>query len=402
MLSHLYPSENTAISGHFIHSSVKSIGELGVEIAVVSPVPWAPKVLWFRDKWRQYGLHPRKGPIDRVSVEYPRYVEFPGQLFRPYAGHFMYLSIKKTIERIAMRRRVQLLHAHTLTPDGLCGLHAARNLGIPLIVSIRGSDLHEYPFRSPAHMRAAKAVLRCADQVLCTSEALKTLALELEPQIRRIEHVYNGVDTAVFTSTLTREQAKRRFGFEPTHQVITSVGRCEAEKGIFELAAAFERLSRENESLRLVFAGDGKDIEAFRDRFASQGLEARACLTGKLSHSEIAHVLRGTDVFVFPSHGEGLPNALLEAMSQGLPCVATRVGGIPEVIHDGETGLLVDPHDSEALAHAIYRMLGNSETASGMGGRARGFVQSHLSWNANAVAHLRIYREMRQLGRGAH
>ena len=144
--------------------------------------------------------------------------------------------------------------------------------------------------------------------------------------------------------------------------------------------------------LHLVVTGDGELRDELRQRAESLGLSPRVHFTG--IRRDVGNVLGAIDMFVMPSFWEGLPLALVHAMGAGLPVVASAVGGIPEVVVPGETGLLVPPADPGALAAALNRVLGDRDTARRMGLAGRRRVEGHFSWTSIAARTRRMYDEL--------
>lgn len=150
------------------------------------------------------------------------------------------------------------------------------------------------------------------------------------------------------------------------------LGRLEEEKGVFVLIKALAQLATTHPALRVVFAGEG-DVDAVRKAAADAGVLERIDLPGWVDGEAKAVLLARAGIFVLPSRFEGLPMALLEAQAAGLPVVATRVGGIPQVVTDGENGMLADPDDVASLVEALAQVLDDVERACKMGeiGRER-------------------------------
>jgi glycosyltransferase involved in cell wall biosynthesis len=176
-------------------------------------------------------------------------------------------------------------------------------------------------------------------------------------------------------------------------QRILYLGRLEAAKGVFELLAAASRLAPRFPALRLVFGGEG-DCAALRRRAAELGLAERIELLGWLGPRERDAELARAEVFCLPSHAEGLPMAMLEAMAASKAVVATAVGGIPEALHDGDTGLLVPPRDEEALARALARLMGDTALRDRLAARARTSIEQHYSTEVVCGQLSAIYREL--------
>jgi glycosyltransferase involved in cell wall biosynthesis len=152
---------------------------------------------------------------------------------------------------------------------------------------------------------------------------------------------------------------------------IVFAGWMHREKGIFEALQVIDVLHQEFPGLTLSCAGGGKDEEEFWAAVRSRGLEQVVIREGWLEKSAVRDLFASADAFLLPSHYEGLPNAMLEAMAEGTPVVVTRVGSIPDVIEDGVTGLLVDVGDVLAMVGALRGLLSQPALARGIGEAAR-------------------------------
>ena len=149
------------------------------------------------------------------------------------------------------------------------------------------------------------------------------------------------------------------------------VGWVTREKGVFEALAVLEEVRRLYPSATLTVVGGGRDLDEFRAAAKAQGLVDSVNATNWLDRDEVLRVLRESDVFLFPSHFEGLPNAVIEAMAAGLPVVATRVGGVPDLVRHGENGFLVDVGDVARMTALVGCLLAHPDWAREIGLRAR-------------------------------
>jgi sugar transferase (PEP-CTERM/EpsH1 system associated) len=169
----------------------------------------------------------------------------------------------------------------------------------------------------------------------------------------KVTQIYNGVDTTAY-SPGDKEEARRALGIPEGALVIGTVGRLDPVKDHRGLLEAFRRIAHHPHA-QLVIVGDGPGRAVLeRDRRAL-GLDGRVLMLGE--RQDVAGILRALDVFALPSLGEGISNALLEAMASGLPVVATCVGGNPELVDHDVTGMLVSPRSADALAEAFARYL---------------------------------------------
>jgi len=173
-----------------------------------------------------------------------------------------------------------------------------------------------------------------------------------------------------------------------------SAGAAYEHKGTGEFCEAFLRLAAVWPDLSAIWVGEGNRLEWMRRRAEERGLGARMILPGAVPREEAVRYMQAADVLAFASHGEGLPNVVVEAMACRLPVVASAVGGIPEVVLDRVTGRLVPARDSEALAAAVRQVLEDAEAAARMAVRAEAFVRRFFDVRANAAAAMEIFRRV--------
>lgn len=160
----------------------------------------------------------------------------------------------------------------------------------------------------------------------------------------------------------------------PPRSRLVFVGWVTREKGVFEALDVLADVRILYPSATLTVVGGGRDVEAFTLAVEARGLMCAVRITGWLSNGEVQRILRDSDVFLFPSHFEGLPNAVVEAMAAGLPVVATRVGGVPDLIRHGESGLLADVGDVVGMAKRVSELLAQPDLAREIGRRGREIV----------------------------
>jgi glycosyltransferase involved in cell wall biosynthesis len=391
ILSHMYPSVADDIGGIFIHQHVKALYELGVDLMVISPVPWSPGILSFKASWKYYGSLPKEETFQQIRVMRPRYIELPFDGFRALSGWSMCKCLLPIMKKLRKTFEFNIIHAHTITPDGRAATLLGKYFNVPVVCSVRGSDLNQYPHYSKRMYEVSRRVIEEADSMITVSSALARKAIAMG-HIKDGPHViYNGIDTTRFFMSGDRAELKKNSGIPVGCKVITFIGRCERDKGIYELFEVFAVL-HDMLGLCLLIVGDGGDSSGIRQMAADRGLAGKVFLTGKVPHDDIPKYLNMSDVFVLPSYSEGMPNALLEAMACGLPIVATRVGGIPEVITHEREGLLCEPEDTISLRECIERILRNREEARIMGKRAAEKVKGEFTWEKNARKHLVVYK----------
>jgi glycosyltransferase involved in cell wall biosynthesis len=172
------------------------------------------------------------------------------------------------------------------------------------------------------------------------------------------------------------------------------------EKGVNEFYEAMRLLSRSLPRLCAIWIGAGEGLSGLRRRAREDGLSERLLLPGYVPRREdVMRYMAAADVLAFPSHDEGLPNVVVEAMACGLPVVASAVGGIPEIVADGVTGRLVPARDAPALAGAVRGVLEAPQPTAEMAARARDLVQRCFSGRSNGLVAAEV---LRRVAAGTH
>ena len=292
--------------------------------------------------------------------------------------------------RVVRETSATLVHGHWVVPGG--AVAATARGGLPLVVSLHGSDVYMAE-RHAVVGRAAAAAFRRAAVVTACSEDLRLRAHALGADPSRSVTIPYGVDAGRFRPDPdARATMRARWGIPDNAEVVFTAGRFVKKKGFEYLVDAVAALMRERPLLRFVLAGGG-DLDApLRDRLQRLGAFDRTILPGVLSQDDVARGLAAADVAVVPSirddagNVDGLPNVVLEGLASGTPLVATPAGGIGSVVIDGATGLLVDERQSTALATAIGRLLSDRALAHRLGESARRWAMAEGSWARTAEA----------------
>lgn len=189
-----------------------------------------------------------------------------------------------------------------------------------------------------------------------------------------------------------RAEVRRTLGAGPDETLLLTVGRFSREKAHADLIEAFAIVSRQAPRARLILAGDGPERAKLEAQVRARGVEDRVMFLGY--RSDVLPLYGAADISVLPSHSEGSPNALLEAMGAGLPSVATRVGGVPEIATDGETALLVPSAQPQDLARAILRLIGDPALAARLGRAAVDVVEANYSPDVHGKKLVSLYRRL--------
>lgn len=258
----------------------------------------------------------------------------------------------------------------------MVGRLAARWARVPVVVG--GVRVVEPDARW--RMRLDRWTNHLVSHTVCVSHAVAELYREMGYRGDQLTVVSNGVDVERFAQASPADL--RQFGIPSDAKTVLFVGRLHPQKGWPHLLAAFDRVVRDNNDgnkSHLLIVGDGPDRDALVAEVRRRGLDERVHLAGW--QPDVAPLLRAADVFVLSSQWEGMPNVLLEAMAAGLPCVAANVEGVDELIIPGETGLLVEPGDEQALAAQIIALLSDPSAASRIAAAGQAHVRGHFTWD---------------------
>ncbi len=330
----------------------------------------------------------------RAVRGWPRNESIPGSVVHrtPVAGESPVASIAYVavaLGQILRRRlRINLVHAHGALSPGTIAL-GGRLLGLPCLVTVLGTGEHgdlARLTRKPLGRIRARLLFRSAWFAALSEEARAELLARGVPP-GRILSLPNGVDLDVYRPATAEERGRlrERLGLEGDRVVGTFVGRLHPVKDVDTLLAAAARVPE----LTLVVVGDGPERGRLEAEAARLGIANRVSFRGE--SRDVAELLRASDAFLLSSHGEGMSNALLEAMACGLPCLASRsVGGAAELLGEGRGGLLADG-DVAAWAAAIQGLVDKPGAGRQTGAAAATFVAAELSLAAAADRLARAY-----------
>lgn len=284
-----------------------------------------------------------------------------------------------------------VLHLHGAS-IGIIGSLLGRIAKVPAIVYTEHS---EHGRHAAWLQRGRELTAALPHHTVCVSNQIRHSLLGI-PAFRRIESrlsvIHNGIALGPYKALSADEKRAIRgeLGIPQDARLIGSVGLLWYIKGYCYLLRAMPEIIRRRPQARLALIGSGEDEAKLKQLAAELSIASRVHFLGW--RSDVPRILPACDVYVQPSLSEGLPMSILEAAAAGLPIVATNVGGIPEVLTNGENAILIAPCDELALSEAISPLLSNAAQASGLGARLRQHVNEHYSAQAMAAAYTDLYR----------
>lgn len=349
----LFPNAVDANQGIFVQNRLLSyIRRYGHELQVVAPIPYFPRWRAF-PRWYAFSQVPHCEVRQGVSVYHPRYLVTPKVGMTLYGGH-MFLGTLPTVKRLRRTFDFTVIDAHYLYPDAFAAILLGKVFHTPVIVSARGTDVHLFG-QLRGLQPLLRFVLRHAAGIITVSQDLKERVLQLGAPADKVHVIGNGVDVSDFYPT-DQLAARQRLDLPHQKTLLLSVAKLAEVKGIHHLIEAVALLRQQRPDLLLIIVSNTSDA-AYAGRLQAQVAQSQLTemvrFVGPQPHAALRDWYNACDLFCLGSLREGWPNVLLEALACGKPVVASRVGGVPEVICSSDYGLLVDPPSGSGFAAAL-------------------------------------------------
>jgi len=387
----MYPSSINAYMGSFIHSQNRALMEKGIEIKVISPVPWIPFPLSLKEQWAKLNRIPRKEVLDGIEVYHPRRPIVPKRLAFHLNGVLYYKCIYQFVIDLFHRFDFDLIHAHVALPDGFAGALLAKEIQRPLIITIHGKDTANAQWstahRNPRCKAAILRALMASSNIVAVSNYVRRSTMEVYPGFdsRKIVVIHGGVDV-----TMSQLREKKR----SDSMTILSVGPLIPLKGHKDTIDAMKEVVKAFPNCRLVIIGEGGEKDGLMRQVAENGLQRFVSILDILPHEELLRLMSICDIFVLPSWAEGLGIVYLEAMTFGVPVIGCKGQGIEDIVSHGETGFLVEPKNPRQLTSLLLELLRDEEVRRKVGEAGQEVVLKNYQWANNAAKHIQLYESL--------
>lgn len=387
VVSNSFPNSEQKHRGVYIKQTVDHLAAY-VAIHIICPLPWFPdwKFLSRYKKWAIFGRIPRNYKFENWDVISPKYLSLP-KISAHLSTLLMFPSLFLALYRLHKKSGIDVIHVHNVFPEGVTVVFIGKLLRIPVVVSARGTDVNEAFSSGKIRSLQISWALNKACKVTAVSLPLGNKILELAPAVKSVSYIPNGVDKKVFCCK-DRVAIREKHGVPPDKKIALFIGKFRKVKGIEYLIEALSILNTENSlNFDMVFVGSGPLQESYETSIAANNLQRNVRFLGNLSHDQISDWLAMSNALCLPSLNEGMPNVVLEALSCGVPVVATQVGGIPDVV-TSENGILVPSQNSKQLAEALKSVVSKSWNAVHIEKSVAEFT-----WEITAEKYIRVYRD---------
>ncbi len=295
-------------------------------------------------------------------------------------------------------QRFDIVHTHS-SKAGILGRLAARHAGVPLVVhTVHGQPFHanERWWRNRLFILAERRAARNSDRIFAVCQAMvnQCVAAGIAP-VAKYQVVYSGMELEPYLNGHRDPELRRQLGIPEGVPVVGKIARLFEFKGHDCLLAAAAQVIRELPETRFLLVGDGLLRPALEAQAARLGIRDRIVLAGLVSPAEVPRYVAQMDILAHLSLREGLPRAVIQAFAAGLPAVGYPLDGTPEVIRDGQTGLLCPVGDAVAVAAALLRLLRSPQEARALGAAGRALAVARFDWHRMVADLEAAYRSLR-------
>ncbi len=385
LFSTLYPSSVRPGHGIFVETRLRELLKLGsIESRVLAPVPWFFSTDARFGDYATMARTPRHERWNGIEVDHPRYALVPkvGMATAPLG---LALGAWSTARRlIDSGFDFDLIDAHYFFPDGVAAALLSRWLGKPFVMTARGSDLNligQYGLPRRWMRWASRRAAAC----IGVSAALVDVMRGWQVPEGKLHVMRNGVDLSRFRP-VDQGEARKALGLRAEGPMLLMVGNLVELKGHALVIEAMATLRAQFPQVQLLIVGEGPERQRLQAQLTDQGLESQVRLVGAVPNAELAPWYSAADALVLASSREGWPNVLLEAMACGTPVVATRCGGVPEIVASDEVGSLVEVRDADHIAAAVASQIRRRPSRESV----RRYAEAR-SWHATSVAQQQLF-----------
>jgi len=352
----------------------------GNEVIAVAPVPYFPS--WIKKgRWRAESLIPDWEQVGEIEVYHPRYFLLP-KISMPLHALLMFSGCARRVAALNKQKKIDCIDAHFVYPDGMAAVLLGKVLDVPVTVSARGTDLTLYPsYRLIRPM--IRWTLEHADGVIAVSSSLKEAIVALGTKGDRVRVVPNGIDPSRF-ERVPRSEARAQLKLSVNESLLVSAGALVPVKDHVLLIRAFARIAEVHPKLQLFILGEGPLRGELERLVRELRLGDRVHLVGKRPNEELRLWFSAAETSCLTSTREGWPNVVTESLACGTPVVATRVGGIPEILDSPELGVLVE-QTAEGVASGIEEVLSRKWNHEEISRRIRGRTWENVAAECEEV-----------------
>ena len=387
--STLYPNAGQPHHGVFVENRLRHLLASGkARSVVVAPVPYYPQgrlaaAIGRHFGWAHFAAIPAQEARHGITVLHPRYLAIP-KFGMNHAPDLLYRAAAPVLARLLREgRRVDVIDAHYVYPDGVAAVMLGRRFGLPVTITARGSDVTQLPDYPVPRRRIVDAITQ-ADALISVSAALGERLVELGAAPGKVHVLRNGIDLAQFRP-VDGSAVRAEIGISAETKLLVSVGHLIERKRHSLTMSALVALP----GVHLALVGDGPEraaLQAFAQRL---GVAERVHFLGTRPHAALAAYYAAGDAMVLASSREGWANVLLEAMACGTKVIASNIAGNPEVVQAPEAGLIIRENSGNGIAEAAKTVFATPPDRAATRAYAERF-----GWDETTEGQVRVFRSV--------
>jgi glycosyltransferase involved in cell wall biosynthesis len=362
--------------GNYVYGISTKLIEAGHEVTVIT-----------RGSWNKT----QREAIDGIKV-----IKAPYIPIYPFYMHLHGIFVNKIFKSI--ESQIDVVHIHSpLSPLIKTSLPLITTIHTPMLMDeryVKITSIYSLFSKISAKFVSYPLELKLIQASDMVTTVTKSIAQELKEYHFDPEEVVvigNGVDEKFFVPAQNM--------IEDDNKYIMYVGRMDREKGLFDLVECGEHMCNQRSDISFILAGRGRDLDKLKKKVRKLGLRDKFIFLGQVGKDKLVQLYQNATIFAFPSYHEGLPTALLEAMSCGLPIVATDVRGNRDLISSGEDGILVPPRSPKEMVDAISMLLDDEKMRRRLGKNARKTIEEHYTWDTVSNDILRCYESIKEVSK---
>ena len=354
-----FPSKNQPVHGVFVKERVRFVAAAGVNVRVVSPVPYFPPIKWFK-RWYPWSQVPKHDFVDGLEVFRPRYLLLP-KISTNWHSQLVFAAANRVLRRLQPQFDFDLIDAHFAFPNGVAGVQLGKRFNKPVVITGRGEDIARFPDMPVIGPQIRKAICE-ATRLIAVSREIAGRMESFGADPKKITVIPNGVDTEKFCP-IAQLDARQKLNLPLDRRIILAVGYRLELKGFHILVDALPKI-RETfpDAMVVIVGGEARWAADFlptiQERINLHRLQDHVIVAGDQPQNELRFWYSAADVLSILSSREGSPNVLMESLACGLPAVATAVGGIPDLLAQSPIiGRLLPERSAAASAVGLVQSL---------------------------------------------
>lgn len=357
VISQMFPCKRHPTSAIFFANLMKELALKVSRLIIVTPRVYIPKFLTkINKRWSKWYLDPMITNENGIEIIRPYFLSLRGLSYEGINGILMYFSLFNLLKNMITTRKIELILGYNMIPEGIAAVCLAKSFKLPVGFWAIGSDVNDFAKYNRLNYYLSRKCVEGSNIIFTESKDLENKIRQYSTKPLNVKTFYKGIDVSNFRELPPKSNLLRRLGLNEGRRYILFVGRLVYDKGIYELAQAFSIISKKYPDIDLILIGEEIEKENLVKKFNKEGIFNRVIFKGIVPYNEVAYYMKVSELLVFPTWAEGLPNVVMEAMAVGLPVIASNIDGIPEVLEDGITGLSVPAKDVEKLTEAVIKL----------------------------------------------